>query len=405
MAPDRLLRILHVVDTLGFGGLERVVADLARAQAAHGHRVAVFAIEDRDPPPGAGAPGFRGELERAGIPVIAGDKRGRLDRGVWRRLRRAALGEGAEATGVQIVHSHNFVPSYYAAAAAIGHGPGTALVNTCHNMGTRLSNRRLRWLYRWSLGRTQRVALVGQQVRRTLVGGGVVAPWQAEVVLNGIPLERHASPSGARAAARAALGVPEDALLLGSVGRLVALKNHALLIDALSGLLPAHPALHAAIVGDGPLMGELRERIASHGLAERVHLAGARGDVPALLPAFDAFVLPSRTEGLSIALLEAAAAGLPIVATDVGGNAEVVQDGRSGRLVPSDDAAALQAALDELLRSPGLRRAMGDAGRGWVRNRASIDAMRRSYDGVYARALEDAGHAALLTERRRPAGT
>ncbi|WP_165967307.1 glycosyltransferase [Luteimonas aestuarii] len=365
-------RILHVVDTLEFGGLERVVADLAIAQAAQGRQVEVFSLNDTR--------GFRPMLEAAGVPVVVGAKRGTLD---LRML--SALRHNVSSNAVQVVHTHNFVPNYYAALATrfVAHPP--ALVNTCHNMGTRLSNRRLRWLYRWSLRHTARIALVGRQVRDRLVETGVAEPGKADVVLNGVPVP---ATTGDRDAARDRLGIPRDALLLGSVGRLVALKNHRLLLDAMPGLLAKHPRLHAVIVGDGPLQPELQRQIDGLGLARHIHLAGPRNDVQALLPAFDVFVLPSRTEGLSIALLEACAAGLAVVATDVGGNGEIIADQSTGRLVPSDDLPALQDAVGALLHDRDGRRRLGGAAREWVRMHGSVDAMRQNYDTVYARALD-----------------
>lgn len=375
MGMHPLSRILHVVDTLAYGGLERVVSDLAIAQSAHGHRVEVFSINATD--------GFRATLEAAGVPVRVGGKRGTFDLRVLRALRRCIV-DGR----VDTVHTHNFVPSYYAVAATRLLAKPPAIVNTCHNMGARLSNRRLRWLYRWSLRHTARIALVGRQVRDSLVAMGVVEPGKADVVLNGVPVP---ASTGEPSLARARLGIAQDALVIGCVGRLVELKNQRLLLDALPGLVAAHPALKAVVVGDGPLRPELQARIEALGLDDRVHLAGPRGDVLDLLPGFDLFVLPSRTEGLSIALLEACAAGLAVVATDVGGNPEIISDGQTGRLVPSDDLPALRNALDALLRAPDARARLGKAARDWVRLNGSVDAMRQHYDAAYARA-RDARH-------------
>lgn len=370
-----LHRIVHVVDSLEFGGLERVVTDLAIEQAAHGHRVAVFSLLD--------CQGFRAELDAAGIPVVIGDKRRGLDTALLRRLRRTVAEADAD-----IVHSHNFVPNYYAAAAlAWPTGRRRTLVNTCHNMGSRLANTRLRWLYRLSLARTARVAMVGRQVHAHFLDAGIVRADRAEVVLNGIPTGRHEATADARAEARAALGLAADALVIGSVGRLVALKNHRMLLAQLPALAAAYPSLHMVLIGDGPLRAELEDQAASLGVAGRVRFTGARTDVAALLPALDVFVLPSLTEGLSIALLEACAARLAIVATAVGGNPEIVTDSDTGLLVPAGDGEALHAALDGLLAEPATRTRLGAAAREWVCANASIQAMRRHHDSFYAAAL------------------
>src|SRR5690606_17300857 len=304
-----------------------------------------------------------------------------LDLHVLRLLRRAA---GA----ADIVHSHNFVPNYYAAAAMAGLRGRRALVNTCHNMGTRLDNRRLRLLYRWSLGRTARVAMVGEQVRQRFVDDGIVPAALAATVLNGIPVQRFGHGPEARAAARARLGIPADVPLIGCVGRLVELKNHRLLFECLPQLAAAHPNVRVLLVGEGPHEAGLRAQAEALEIAARVQFAGARDGVSALLPALDVFALPSLTEGLSIALLEACAAGLAIVASEVGGNPEIVRDGVTGRLFASGDGATLGALLDGLLGDAEQRRRLGNAARDWVIAHASVEAMGAGYERLYREALD-----------------
>ncbi len=365
--------VLHVVDTLEVGGLERVVTDLAIAQQASGQRVAVFSIQ--------ACAGFRAELEAAGVEVVVGAKRGMLDRRVLRALR-ATIRE----RGIEVVHTHNFVPNYYAALALTALRGAPALVNTVHNMGTRLSNRRLRWLYRASLWRTRRVAMVGTQVRDRFVGSGFVGEGKAEVVLNGIPFDRFAAAAATRASARDALGIAADALVAGCVGRLVPVKNHALLLDGLPWLRERHPRLHMVLAGDGPLDAELRAQAAALGVSDHVTI-GSRGDVAAVLPAYDVYVQPSLSEGLSIALLEAAAARRAIVATAVGGNPEIVEHGIRGLLVAPGDGKALREAVDALLADAARREQLGANAQDWARANASIERMREAYAALYAQAL------------------
>ena len=369
--------ILHVVDTLEFGGLERMVADIACAQRGHGHDVAVFSL--------TGAGDLGAEIARAGVEVVEGGKRGGFDLAMLARLRSAILRVGAD-----VVHTHNFVPNYYAALAitsVLRSRP--ALVNTCHNMGTRLAGPRLRRLYRLSLLRTARVAGVGDGVARHLVERGLAPAARTVAVRNGVRMPPQAD-ADARRSARAALGIGDHALLLGTVGRLVELKNHRLLLDQVAPLAADFPALQLVLVGDGPLRDELRAQARALGIDARVHFTGARDDVGRLLPALDAFVLPSRTEGLSIALLEACAAGLPVVASAVGGNPEIIEDGRTGLLFPSEDGAALEAALRRLLADHTLCAGLGRAARTWVEDHASLAAVRADYDAFYAQALGSA---------------
>jgi glycosyltransferase involved in cell wall biosynthesis len=205
-------------------------------------------------------------------------------------------------------------------------------------------------------------------------------------VRNGVPVPQ--SPGAIdRADARDALGVPADALVIGCVGRLVELKNHRLLLDQVPALAAMFPDVRVLLIGDGPMRASLEDRARVLGIEAHVRFTGARDDVGRLLPALDVFALPSRTEGLSIALLEACAAALPVLASDVGGNPEIVRHGRTGLLFPSDDGAALRAALVQLLADRQLRASLGSAARAWVVHSASIDAMRASYDELYAEAI------------------
>lgn len=368
------LTILHVVDSLEFGGLERVVTDLAIAQKECGHKVIVFSISPTT--------GLLPELLAADIPVVLGGKSSSIDFGVLGKLRRTAVG-----LSVNIVHAHNFVPNYYAAVALIGVRSGPPLVGTCHDMGNRLSNRKLRWMYRLSLLRTARVAMVGQQVRDRYIASGLVKAESAEIVLNGIPVQRFNGCAERRQCARRVLGLSDDLLVIGCVGRLVQLKNQRLMIECMPALLSLQPNLRLVIVGDGPLESVLRAQAFTLGVAAHVDFLGQRSDVADLLPAFDIFALPSSTEGLSIALLEACATGLAVVATNVGGNPEIIRDGQTGLLVPVDDHDALRSALHSLLTNPTLRARLGASASEWVEDHASIDALCSTYNRFYLRAM------------------
>jgi len=207
-------------------------------------------------------------------------------------------------------------------------------------------------------------------------------------VLNAVPLERFAAVSSAsRLAARDALGLPHDALLLGCVGRLVSLKNHRLMIDLMPKVLAVHSHACLVLLGGGVLEPELRAQVQALGLQGKVILAGERPQVSDLLPAFDVFVLPSLTEGVSIALLEACATGLAVVATDVGGNPEIIQQDLTGLLVPPDHAQATLAALLRLLGDEHLRNRLGTAAREWVKGHASLTALSQHYDKLYREAM------------------
>jgi glycosyltransferase involved in cell wall biosynthesis len=186
-------------------------------------------------------------------------------------------------------------------------------------------------------------------------------------------------------------GFPDGAgsTIIGSVGWLTPIKGHAVLIEALAQLQSAHPGLHAVIVGSGPLSEELTALARGLGLSEKIHLLGMRQDIPGCVAAMDVFVLPSLNEGMGRALVEAMAAGRPVVASRVGGVPAVVQDRHNGLLVPAGNPGALAAAIGELLRRPDWARELGSAARKAIDIRFGTRAMVRGVEAVYDAALAE----------------
>ena len=173
-------------------------------------------------------------------------------------------------------------------------------------------------------------------------------------------------------------------MIIGTVGRLNPVKDQAALIAAFARVHAAKPQARLVIVGDGPLRDALQARIDVAGLQAVAQLVGDRDDVPRWLTGMQVFALPSRSEGYSIALLEACAAGLPIVATDVGGNREIVREGINGALIAPGDVEALVHALHARVADPELAQQQGQAGREWVLREGSFLHMAQRYDALYA---------------------
>ncbi|MCU7919246.1 MAG: glycosyltransferase family 4 protein [Candidatus Thiodiazotropha sp. (ex Epidulcina cf. delphinae)] len=182
-------------------------------------------------------------------------------------------------------------------------------------------------------------------------------------------------------------GLAEDALVIGVVAQLIPRKGHRYLLEAMPRLLEAFPNLRLLIFGRGPLAAELEARIVEMKLQEQVMLAGFREDLPAILPCLDLLVHPALMEGLGIALLQAASAGLPIVAVDAGGMPEVVEDGVNGRLIPPGSVEALEDAVRQLLTDEDLRRRMGASGREKMRQHFSVARMVDGNLSVYRELL------------------
>jgi glycosyltransferase involved in cell wall biosynthesis len=190
-------------------------------------------------------------------------------------------------------------------------------------------------------------------------------------------------------------GLRGDAVLIGTVGRMEAVKDPLNLVRAFLTLLERRPerraTLRLVMVGGGTLYEQVRAELRTAGVEDLAWLPGSRDDTPALYRAMDVFVLPSLAEGISNTILEAMASGLPVVATDVGGNAELVEEGSTGFLVPRAGPAALAAAIERYLESPDLRRAHGEAGRQHAEHEFSMDRMVQQYMDVYDTVLRERG--------------
>jgi len=180
-----------------------------------------------------------------------------------------------------------------------------------------------------------------------------------------------------------ALGLRPDFITVGTVGRPIPEKGHASLIEAVPAVLAQHPRTQFLIVGDGSLRAELQQRVAARGHGDRVCFAGARADVPEMLALMDVFAFPSLSEGFGIAVIEAMASRLPVVASAIRPLSDIVIEGTTGFLVPPGDAPALAASLIQLLDDPDRRRTMGDNGRALVERQYSDRHMVGAHENLY----------------------
>jgi len=212
-------------------------------------------------------------------------------------------------------------------------------------------------------------------------------------ICNGVDHERFAPAAPRRPIAGCPFTDPK-LWLVGTVGRMQTVKAQPLLVQAFVQVLRETPALRdrlrLVLVGDGPLRAECEALLQGAGMAELAWLAGERSDVPDVMAGLDCFVLPSLVEGISNTILEAMSCGLPVLATEVGGNADLVERGVTGELVPAGDAAALAAGLARMALDPHRAAALGAAGRRAVEDRFSLPAMVSAYEAVYQRVLQAA---------------
>lgn len=359
------LSICHVLWSVEVGGAERVVLDLARAQRAAGHRVAVLTLSNVR---GAMAPEFHRVVETLeAVPKWRGTDLSlpfRLAR--WFRAYRA-----------DVVHTHNELPLIYGAPG--GKLARATVVHSKH--GTVAVSRRAHLLRRVAATAADLFVAVSEATADVARTTGECAPDKLRVVINGTDLSRFPAEEGARARIRGELGIPMDARVLVTVGRLVKEKNHALLLRAVAPLLRSDRRL--VIVGDGPMRDDVRALVDALPEREFVHMTGGRRDVPALLAAADAWVLSSDTEGLPIGLLEAWAASLPVISTAVGGIPATVEHEETGILVPRGDQDALAAALARAFDPSEQLRRMAERGREHVVRTYSAEEMAKTYFELY----------------------
>lgn len=371
----RPLHVLQVVHNLNVGGTERLVKDLVGHFNDGEFRTSVCCLDSLGP--------YGEELQQAGIAVDVLGRRPGLDLPLARQL-----GRLCRERGIDVVHAHQYTPYVYAATACLLR-PAARVVFTEHGrhqpdrlrIRRAVANQVLRAV-------TAAYTAVCEFTRDSLVAFERMPRSQIKVIYNGMALDEEAERP-TRDAARRALDLAADARIVLTVGRMDRIKDFATLIRAMATIAAEMPdaTLLVAGGGDPDYQAELAALVESLKLRGRVHLLGTRRDVPTLLAACDVFALTSLTEAASMIILEAMAAGRPIVATNVGGNGELVADDHTGLLVPVGDVTAVAAALRRLLTDGERARAMGAAGRQRLAERFGRSDMFARYRQVYREAV------------------
>ncbi len=360
-------RLLHVIDELALGGTEMIMIRVVSRLDPQRFQSQVCAF----------IPGpVESELQAAALPYVILHKRRAFDVMLLLRLRAWIKRER-----IDLVHCRSLQGILYGGlAATLARVPFVCNVEGENT----LRMQRAVPILRWSAKRSRAMIVVSESLKRSACRVTGVAPERLTVVYNGVDLDKfntHHSNSDVLPVLR------KGGAHAGCVGRLHPVKDHACLFRAIDHVRQFVPNVHLSLIGDGPLRRELSDLQSDLGLRDHISFLGQRDDVARLLPQFDVFVLSSLSEGISIALLEAMAAGLPVVATNVGGNPEVVQHGVTGLLVPPQDSRALADALLQVLSDPEARQAMGRKGRERVEAHFSLSAMARHYGQIYERAL------------------
>lgn len=388
MAADPRPLVMHLVYRFDTGGLENGVVNLIDHMPESAYRHMVVSLTE--------VTDFRQRVRRRDVDFVALHKP--PGHGVWLYPRLVRLMRQHRPS---VVHTRNLaaleavVPAALAGVPARVHGEHGRDVTDLDG-----SRRRYQWLRRAYGPFVSHHVALSRDLADYLVQRVGVAPHRLSQIYNGVDTERF-SP-GARPVADFPFD-PSRHWIVGTVGRMQAVKDQPTLARAFVQALHTEPALRErlrlVLVGEGPLRDECGRILAAAGCADLAWLPGERSDVADLMRQLHCFVLPSLAEGISNTILEAMATGLPVIATPVGGNADLVGHGRNGELVPAADPAALAARLAALAAQPAHAAAMGDAGRAEVLARFSLASMVAAYQGVYDRLL--AGHAGAPVPQRQ----
>jgi len=349
-------RVLHVINNLNVSGASTLLLDLANAVQPQPGELAVCTLEPGNPMADA--------LRAAGAEVIEPHDKLKFTAAVGR------VRELITSTRPALVHTHLLPATQVGLAAAVLES--VPAVTTVHfTLDCVRANFLLRRMNRFSYRFYQRIIAISEAVRDSILHNCNIRAERVVVVHNGVDFDRTAIAPGLREATRRELGLG-DHVLIGSIGRLDPAKGYSLLIDAAARLAGTFGNIRLLLVGDGPERALLERRAAKLGIADIVIFAGTQPDPAPYLAALDVFVLPSVSEGLGLSIIEAMAAGLPVIGSSAGGIPEVVSDGETGLVFRSGSASELASCIEWMIRNPDLRSRLAAAASEQVRSRFDI---------------------------------
>jgi glycosyltransferase involved in cell wall biosynthesis len=367
--------VCQVLHGLWIGGAEVLAARLAR-NLADTYRF-VFVCLDK-----LGSLGR--QLREEGFPVHVLNRSPGFD---WNCSRR--LADLLRRERVNVVHAHQYTPFFYAMVARLLYRRPPVLFTEHGRHQPDYPRRKRIFANRLLLKRRDRVVGVGEAVRQALIRNEGIPAERVEVIYNGINLAPIVNGTPNRDALRQEIGVGARDLVILQVARLDYLKDHATAIRALGHVVQSRPEAKLVLVGEGPELSSIQEVVHRHGLESHVLFLGLRTDVARLLRAADVFLLTSISEGIPLTVIEAMASGLPVVATRVGGLAEVVEEGHTGLLAAAGDDRGLAQHLLHLACNPALGEQMGKSGKARAHQAFTEDQMHGQYVQLYRAMLRE----------------
>lgn len=362
--------ILYLSTSSGPGGAERVISNLAASLDPQRYRAVLCLFR----------PGWLQERsESQGIRTFIIPTQGMTD---WRWA--IQFKHLLRQERVDLVHAHEFDANVQ--GAFVANLTGIPLVATVHGKNYFWEKRRRRLAYRW-VSRIATMVAVSQDLKQFIVEKVGIAPHRLKVLYNGVHALQNCSSVEVNQF-RKELGLPESHQVVGVVGNLYPVKGHQYLIEAIPSILMKCPNTSFVFAGRGELETDLKAQVHRLGVDTKVFFLGLRHDIHRILAMLDVFVLPSLSEGLSMAILEAMVAGKPVVATRVGGNPELVIDGETGFLVPEKDSQALADRVLTLLTNRPQAALLGEQGQRRAEAQFSLRAMVSAYQSLYDERLK-----------------
>lgn len=376
MAMKPPVTVMQLVLNLEIGGMEKLLYDLVEKMDKQLVSSTICCLDNKL--------GYFGEeLRRLGYPVYTLQRKPGID---WTLIRE--LMAVIQQENVDVIHAQQYSPFFYAAMTSLysklpRSKPFPKLMYTVHGIAYPHQKRMKRMVANPLLNRfVQEIITISNDTKSKLAMYENFPIQRIRVIYNGIDFNRFSQKIDP-AAKKQSLGVSSDCKVIGVVARLDPIKNHAMLLRAFQKIMQKMPETELFIVGNGPEEKPLKALAQSLNIMEKTHFLGMRNDVSELLHIFNVSVLPSFSEGMSVTLLEAMGAGVPVVATNVGGNPEVVIDQETGYLVPNDNEQEMTATLLRLLQDPETCQRIGNAGKQRAYARFTLEKMVQAYTDLY----------------------
>lgn len=367
-----ICKVLHLIDSAGMYGAERVILTLLDELKESPFPGIVGCIRDNN----SGVPQIIEEAQKKRIETkLFTIRRGFNPKGI------AQILHYVKRNSIRIVHSHGYKPNIF--LSVVPHN-GMTVLSTVHGWSKQNATMRGK-IYEFfdslSLRMMHKVIAVSKAVSKDLVGRGLKKE-MIEIIYNGIKIDQTDSVASRET------GTQQNKLTFGAVGRLTKVKGYQYLIEAMASVVAAIPDSRLIIAGDGPVKNELLQKISRLGLNSNIVLVGYQTSIQQFLSGIDLFIMPSLSEGLPMALLEAMAYGKPVLASSVGGIPEVITDGESGVLVPPADSNALSRGILKLCMDQDFRTGMSQRAKELVGKTFSSGNMAEQYAALYSRFIQ-----------------